>query len=208
MKSALGVILFGLVLGGCVSGPPARGPAYWASFVETQQPASDADGNFYAQGEVERDVALDEGRAFRFKFIETVNRAPIWVLQIDNDRSGYFIFTESWIDGAIPRNRQRKVEFTLDESEYTRIRQVIRDSGFLSVRSGFTGSGDTDWSVGVGVSEDVKLVSFEGAYPNEARKAVYGVYDIVVKPRSTEMEHAKVFDPDDWQHAPEYQPLR
>lgn len=196
-----------LLLAGCVSGPPPRDNAYWANFVNEEPPTSDDDGSFIARGEAERSVALSDDSAFHFKFIETINRAPIWVINIEDDRSGYFIFTESWIDGAIPRNRQRKLPFTLSESEYANARQALIDSGLTSVRPHFEGSGKTDWSIGLGAGSDTMVVTCEGAYPNETRRAVEGIYDIVVKPRSEAMNDAPVFNPDDWQHAPEYQPL-
>ncbi|MEZ5990963.1 MAG: hypothetical protein R3E76_01235 [Planctomycetota bacterium] len=197
-----------LLLAGCVSGPPPRDDAYWANFVNEERPVSADDGSFLASGEAERSVALAEDSAFRFKFIETINRAPIWVINIENERSGYFIFTESWIDGAIPRNRQRKLQFTLSESEYASARQVLIDSGLTSVRPHFASSGRTDWSIGLGAGGDTMVVTCEGAYPNEARRAVEGAYDVVVRPRAKGMKDAPVFDPEDWQHAPEYQPLR
>lgn len=200
--------LLAVLIAGCVSGPPPRDAEYWRNFVNDSPPSSDEDIEFFPQGEVDRDVELGEASDFHFKFIETMNSAPIWVMEVREDRSGYFIFSEGWIDGAIPRSRNRKVEFKLSADEYGKVRSAIIDSGFLSVRNDFSGSGTTDWNIGVAAGGGTKAVKLEGAQPNEAREIVYGVYEVVVKPRYAAMVDAPVFEPEDWQHAPEYQPLR
>ncbi|MCB9893900.1 MAG: hypothetical protein H6839_05605 [Planctomycetes bacterium] len=208
MKKFLMAGFAALLIAGCVSGPPPRDAEYWKRYVEESPPQSNEDVDFFPQGEVNRDVALDDDDSFHFKFIETVNHAPLWVMEVRDDKSGYFIFNEGWIDGAIPRSRNRKVDFTLSADEYGKVRSAILDSGFLSVRNDFSGSGSTDWNIGLSAGGGTKAVKLEGAQPNEARKIVYGVYEVLVKPRYAAMVDAPVFEPEDWQHAPEYQPLR
>jgi hypothetical protein len=201
------LVLPALLLGACASWPD-RGPEYWAEFVEEHPPFSVENAEFFPSGSVERSVYLEEDTIFAFKFVETNNRAPLWIMEVREDRGGFFIFQERMADGSVIRARERKVDFTLSEAEYDKVRQAINDSGFLSVRSNFTGSEDSHWSVGVRTADGMKVVEFNGGYPNEARNVVYGVYDIVVKPRSAEMATAPEFKPEDWQTAPENQPMR
>lgn len=196
-----------LMLAACASWPE-RGPDYWATFVEEHPPFSVQNDDFFPSGSVERSVYLEADTKFAFKFVETVNVAPLWIMEVREDRTGFFIFQERMADGSVIRARDRKVDFTLSEADYGKVRQVIADSGFLSVRSNFTGSEDSFWSVGVRTADGMKVVEFNGGYPNEARNVVYGVYDIVVKPRTNEMAEAPVFKPEDWRTAPENQPMR
>lgn len=207
MKTVVAICFAALVLAGCASWPD-RGPDYWKQFVEENPPFSTEDAEFFPFGEVERTVLLEEDSRFTFKFVETMNHAPLWIMEVREDRGGFFIFQERVYDGSVIRARERKVEFTLSEAEYGQVRDVIINSGFLSVRSNFNGNEEIDWNVGVRCGDDLKSVEFNGAYPNEARQVVYGVYDIVVKPRYAEMAEAPTFKPDDWKTAPENQPLR
>jgi hypothetical protein len=197
-----------LLVAGCATAWPDRGPDYWANFVEENPPFSNENAQFFPEGTIERTVWLDSSTKFEFKFVETTNSAPLWIMHVRDDGTGYFIFQERMQDGSIIRARERKVGFTLSDDEYGRVRQAIIDSGFLSVRSNFSGSEDSDWSVGVRTSDGLKVVEFNGGYPNEARQVVYGVYDVIVKPRTDDMAAAPVFEPEDWKTAPENQPLR
>jgi hypothetical protein len=201
------IVLPALLLAACASWPD-RGPDYWAKFVEEHPPFSNENSEFFPSGTVDRTVALEADTAFTFKFVETNNGAPNWIMEVRDDRTGFFIFQERMQDGSVIRARDRKVNFTLTEAEYDEVRQVIANSGFLSVRSNFTGDEDSDWSVGVRTSDGMKVVEFNGGHPNEARNVVYGVFDIVVKPRTKEMAEAREFKPEDWKTAPENQPMR
>jgi hypothetical protein len=197
-----------LILTACAATWPKRDAAYWENFVEENPPYSDVESEFFPAGSVDRTVWLDENSRFEFKFVETVNSAPIWIMHVRDDRTGYFIFQERMQDGSIIRAREHKVEFTLSEDEYGKVRKAIIDSGFLSIRSDYTGDQDSDWSVGVRGEDGLKVVEFNGGYPAEARSIVYGVYDIVVRPRTADMVDSPVFEPEDWKTAPENQPLK
>jgi hypothetical protein len=197
-----------LLLTACATGWPKRDADYWARFVEENPPYSDIESEFFPAGTVDRTVWLDESSSFEFKFVETVNSAPIWIMHVRQDHTGYFIFQERMQDGSVIRAREHKVEFTLSDDEYAKVRTAIIDSGFLSVRSNYTGDQDSDWSVGVRGADGLKVVEFNGGYPAEARSVVYGVYAVIVKTRTLSMVDAPVFDPEDWKTAPENQPLR
>lgn len=197
-----------LLLTACATAWPKRDAAYWERFVDENPPYSNVDSEFFPSGTVDRTVWLDETSSFEFKLVETVHSAPLWIMHVRKDRSGYFIFDERMQDGSIIRARARKVDFILSADEYARVREAIIDSGFLSVRSNYNGNQESDWSVGVRSSDGLKVVEFNGGYPAEARSIVYGVYDVVVKPRTQAMVEAPVFEPEDWKTAPENQPLR
>jgi len=203
-----------LMLAACTSWPD-RGPDYWAKYCEEHPPGmvdkyppDTLDEEFFPEGEVDRSVYLEDGAPFDFKLVETVNGAHLWIIEVRKDRTGFFIFPERMQDGSVIRARERKVDFALSPEEYNKVRATIIDSGFLSVRSDFAGNEESDWSVGLRTPDGLKVVSFNGGYPNEARKIVWGVFDIVVKPRSAEMAEAPVFKPEDWKTAPENQPMR
>ncbi|MBK8205881.1 MAG: hypothetical protein IPK87_03685 [Planctomycetes bacterium] len=203
----LAMILPVVLVAGCAASWPKRGPDYWAIHVEENPPFSNADAEVFPFGEVEP-MQLGDDADFTFKLVETMNHAPLWIIEVRPDLNGYFIFQELMQDGAIIRGRSRKVDFTLSEDEYSRVRQAIIDSGFLEVRQNCTGTEEHDWSVGMRANGHLKVVEFNGGYPEAARNIVYGVYDIVVKPRSAEMATAPEFKPKDWKTAPENQPLR
>jgi hypothetical protein len=202
------LVLPALLLTACATSWPQRGPEYWDEFVKEHPPFSVDNGEFFPFGAVERTVYLEEDTKFAFKFVETVNVAPLWIIEVREDRTGFFIFQERMQDGSVIRARDRKVDFTLSDTEYAKVRLAITDSGFLSVRSNFSGDEDAHWSVGVRTADGMKVVEFNGGYPNEARSVVYGVYDIVVKPRTADMAKAAEFKPEDWRTAPENQPMK
>jgi hypothetical protein len=203
----LTLLVLALLIAGCATRWPDRGPDYWAEFVSESPPYSDPETEFFPAGNLEQ-MQLADDAEFTFKLVETMNHAPLWIIEVGPDRSGYFIFQELMQDGAIIRGRSRKVDFTLSDEEYAQVRRVIIDSGFLEMRRNFTGGDEYDWNVAVRSGYELKSVEFNGGHPLEARNVVYGVYDIVVLPRSAEMADAPVFDPDDWKTAPEYQPLK
>ncbi|MCC7510890.1 MAG: hypothetical protein IT464_16140 [Planctomycetes bacterium] len=207
MKLLSILALVALMLSGCATSWPERGPDYWATHVEENPPFSNAEAEVFPFGEVEP-MQLADDADFTFKLVETMNHAPLWIIEVRPDHSGFFIFQELMYDGAIIRGRERKVDFTLSDAEYRQVRQAIIDSGFLEVRQNCTGTEEHDWNVGVRANDRLKVVEFNGGYPEAARKVVYGVYNIVVKPRSAEMATAPDFKPKDWETAPENQPLR
>ena len=195
------------LLAGCASGPPERGAGYWAQFVKDYGPKSADSGTFYSDSDVYREVKLGKGSRFHFKFIETLNAEPNWVIEVTEDGGGYFIFHETWRDGDTIRARKRKLEFTLSADEYSKLRSAIRASGLLSIRSEFAGQGEGDWWIDVRTGDDLKQVYFDGGFPGEAVQLMKDAYEIIVVPRSAKMAGAEVFDPGDGNQAPEYQPL-
>ncbi|MBZ0137475.1 MAG: hypothetical protein K8I27_14000 [Planctomycetes bacterium] len=206
MKNLL-LLLPALLIVGCGTTWPERDAAYWERYVEENKPHSDESVYFHPEGEVDRDVYIDEGQEFAFKFVEMHEGNALWVIEVDEGGDGFFIFLERWNNDGELLQRYRKLPFRLGDLEHDKLRDVLLDSGFLSIRSEFNGDGLYYWTIGVRADSDVKSVNFRGGYPNEARNAVYDSYDLIVKPRASKMGSAEVFETSDWSTTEEAQPL-
>jgi hypothetical protein len=196
-----------LLLVGCGSSWPTRGADYWERYVEENKPYSDESVYFHPEGEVNRDVYIEEGDDFAFKFVEMHRGEARWIITVEESGDGYFIFEETMEDGDEVLRRHRLMPFRLGDLEQDQLRDILIDSGFLSIRSEFSGDGVYHWTIGVRADGSVKSVRFRGGYPNEARRAVYDSYNMIVKPRARKLDQAEVFETTDWATTKEAQPL-
>ena len=78
----------------------------------------------------------------------------------------------------------------------------------LTLRESFGGGGERTWLLGMRVGGQLVGIKMNGGFPDEAKKAVQGAWDLIVKPRAEEFRKAERYNPKDWQNAPEFQPLR
>jgi hypothetical protein len=197
-----------LLLTGCVSGPPARAPGWWTTHVHDQRPEIESDaGMFYGSGENDRSASLEDGDALEFKWSCDINGAPTWSLHVRPDGSGYAVSYETWIDGAIVRGAQRKLDFTLSDAEKTKLRKIVNESGALALRQSYGGGGERTWLLGMRAGDTLVGIKMNGGFPGEAKSAVQGAWDLVVKPRAEEFRKAEIYKPEDWKNAPEFAPL-
>lgn len=209
MKPCLLALLPLFLIAGCASSPPTRAPGWWTTEVQEQRPeAQDDKGMFYGSGSSDRAMQLGPNDALEIKWKRTINGAPTWVMHLRPDRTGYVISYETWADGSVIRAAQRKLDFTLTAAEADKLRQAISDSGVLSLRSRYGGGSEVYWALDVRAGKDLFNCDLEGGYPNEAKLAVQAAWDLIVKPRAEEIGRAGIFDPQDWQNAPEFARLR
>ena len=106
------------------------------------------------------------------------------------------------------RAAQRKLDFTLTATENRELRKLVSESGALTLRESFGGGGERTWLLGMRVGSQLVGIKMNGGFPDEAKKAVQGAWDLIVKPRAEEFRKAERYNPKDWQNAPEFQPLR
>lgn len=210
MKTVLFAALLPLfLLTGCVSGPPAREPGWWTQHVHDQRPEIESDaGMFYGSGDSNRSATLEDGDALEFKWSCDINGAPTWSLHVRPDGTGYAVSYETYIDGAIIRAAQRKLDFKLTAAENTELRKLVRDSGALTLRASFGGGGERTWLLGMRAGETLVGIKMNGGFPDEAKRVVQGAWDLIVKPRAEDFRKAERYNPEDWQNAPEFAPLR
>lgn len=203
------VCVAALLVVGCASGPPDRGADYWAKFLDDERPTTDPEERFVGEGERDFGVApaIDEG--FAFRVADDFNNVASWIIELRPDHSGYFVFREQWIDGAILRQRHRIVRFKLTKKEQQAVRDVIADSGYLALRPEYQGSGNVDWMFQLrdryGDAHDVTM---QGAFPDEAEALLKGLIDTIMKPRTDKMASAEEIDPMDEDNAAIFSPLK
>lgn len=203
------VVMSLVLLCGCASGPPKREHGWWSQHVQEVRPELEPDGDmFYGKGENNLGASLESGDPLEFKWCRDVNGAPTWAIHVKPDGTGYVISYEIWPDGSVLRAAQRRLDVTLTPTELAALHQAVRESGALALRPSYGGGGEATWSLGLRAGGTLVGIRMNGGFPGEARRAVQGAWDVIVKPRAELLREAPRYKPEDWRNAPEFEPLR
>lgn len=198
-----------LLLCGCASGPPARAPGWWTQHVHDQRPELETDaGMFYGSGEANRAASIEDNDPLEFKWSCQLHGAPQWALHARPDGTGTIVSYETWASGSVLRAAWRRLEFQLDADEQRKLRQALRDSGVLNLQTSFGGGGERTWLLGIRAGDTLVGIKMTGGFPAEAKRAVQGAWDVIVKPRAELLRKAERYEADREGPVPEYQPLR